>query len=351
MGLICLVLNGCIADKFIETGPVEIEPQSSATVVTMPPSMGPQPTEVEQNRNNDVTNCNWPPILLSGSTVTSFIWSEDSSLLYFTNEDVKGWNVYSIEHQEIISQKDASVYPPNENIGSYEEFANDFGITNYEQIFLSPNVNQVIFTERKGDALRVYTKELNSDIEVLLGEISGVIGELFWNDDGSKLLISVDWQSPLGVSDSYVYSVDLASRKIKTEIPNKPEYQGVTLIGVTPDYKWMLFVKYYDVDRSIWIRKINSSEEVKTSVKAPPLDFRWLSGISFLGVGYLDNYDSIKVFTYNLLEDKSDLLTTNSLDVHPGFVNSVLISPDQKHIAFVSKGGQNLYMLNCYGDG
>ena len=231
--------------------------------------------------------------------------------------------------------------------GPVTDVASNYGLVDYEDLFVSPDGTKVIFTERNGNVLAV--KMLTGkDTALDLGSISGMVDKAYWNDEGTELLISMDWQSPVGIANSYVYGVNLINRTINSVIPNDEEHQGTTLIGVTHDFRWILFVKYYGLDRSIWLKEIVSGKELKTNVVAPPLHFRWLSSSAFIGVGYFDDFRSIKAYVYDLESNVGRLVVEDSINAHLNILNSVLISPNLKYIAYIEQDSQKLYIIRCY---
>lgn len=307
----------------------------------------PNSLQEECTLHNEETPCQCITTLATDSKVVGITWSVDSQRLFFKEaDDPENWNVYSMDQKRIVEQirrlpDDLVSLDPVTSKGSI------YGIVDYEDLFVSPDDAKVIFTERNGTDLTVkMLTDRNTTVE--LGSIFGMVDKAYWNEEGSELIISMDWQSSIGIAESYIYRVDLVNRTINSAIPNDEEHQGTTLIGVTPDFKWMLFVKYYGLDRSIWLREIVSEKELKTNVVAPPLHYRWLSSSTLIGVGYFDDFHSIKVYVYDFESNLGRLVGVDSINAHLYILNSVLISPNLKYIAYIEQDSQNLYIVRCF---
>ena len=310
-------------------------------------TIGPNFSQGECTLQKEESLCRCATTLVTDSNVLGITWSMDSQDLFFREADnSENWSVYSITQKRVIEQINKLPDNPNGFDPATGE-ASTYGIVDYEDLFVSPESTKVVFTLRNGDDLAVKMLT-DKDTVVDLGSIFGMVDKVYWNDEGTELLISMNWQSPVGIADSFVYKVDPINRTINSAIPNDAEHQGTTLIGVSPDFKWILFVKYYGLDRSIWLREIVSGKELKTNVGAPPLHYQWLSSSTFIGVGYFEDVRSIRVYTYDIVKNVGRLVGTDSINAHPYISNSVLISPNIKYIAFIEQNSQKLYIIRCY---
>lgn len=258
-----------------------------------------------------------------------------------------------------LEAKKLQEFPKQENVDNFrqpgenpEQIAIDFGVSDYLDIFLTPDEESVIFLKSADDKNSVFLKSKDDANVILLGKIHGAISEAYWINNGAELLLSIDWFSPIGIGDAYVYRVDSINLRIDIEIPNRPEYRNLTTIGVTPNDDQLLYVTYAEQDRSVYLHNLTTKVETKTGVQFPPMDYQWLSDDEFLAVGYLKdktspNNTSVYAYKYNISRDELTLLFDNPLNVHQFIKNAIQISPSGKLIAFIQAGDQALFVVKC----
>lgn len=301
----------------------------------------------------DVSSCVWSSEQIYPEGINSFFWSDDSNTIIFSIESKQSLTKYDLEAkklQELPEQENVDYFrQPGENL---EQIATDFGISNYLDIFLTPDEKSVVILKSADDENSVFLKSKDNENIVPLGKIHGAISEAYWINNGTELLLSIDWLSPIGIRDAYVYRVDLVNLRIDIEIPNRPEYRNLTTIGVTPNNDWLLYVTYAEQDRSVYLHNLTTKVETKTAVQFPPMDYQWLSDDEFLAVGYLKdktspNNTSVYAYKYNISRDELTLLFDNPLNVHQFIKNAIQISPSGKLIAFIQAGDQELYVVKC----
>jgi len=281
---------------------------------------------------------------IANMEVWKLAWSLDSQLLYFqTLENPKQWSVYSMQAKEVVEQINTL---PGELLHS--DYLNDkVAGVKYENLFISSEGTKTVFTERQGNDLKV--KVLIDDHSAIqLGSVTGMVDKVYWNDEGTALILSLDWQSPIGIADAYAYRVDLEKQALEAVLLNDEDHQGVTVIGVTPDFQRMLFVKYYGFDRSVWLGGISAGTESKTNLLSPPLDYQWLSNNILIGVGSFDDMYSTQVYIYDLGKNIGKLVGAGSINVERNRANSALISPNLESVAFIEENSEIPFLMRCY---
>lgn len=300
-----------------------------------------------------ISFCEWPPELIYSEGINTIFWSNDGKSIIFSTDNQDKWMKYDVESKTIQdlneSHNMAEYLQPQKNS---DEIALNFGIHDFSDLFLSPTEKSIVFLKSLDGENIVFLKSMDSPDVFSLGTIYGVISNVYWIKNGDELLLSIDWLSPRGIKDAYVYKVDLINKKIDIEIPNQPEYRNLTMIGVTPNHQSLLFVKYSEQDRSVYLHNLSSKLDTKTSVEFPPLTYQWLSDDEFFAVGYLKDKTypknaSFYVYKYNIYQKELSLLIDNPLSILPFSLNSALISPLGKQVAFIQSGNQALVLLTC----
>lgn len=300
-----------------------------------------------------VSSCEWPPVQIYSEGINSFFWADDSKNIIFSTENDKNWMKYDVEakvFQDLTETNSIDSY--RQPLKNPNEIAINFGINGFSDLYLSPDEMRVVFLKPMDGESAVFLKSADNPNVFSLGKIYGVIEKSYWIKNGDELLLTIDWLSPKGIKDAYVYRVDLVNKKIVIEIPNQPEYRDLSVIGVSPNSELFLYVKFSGQDRSIYLHNLSSKTETKTNVEFPPLTYQWLSDDEFFAVGYLKNKVSstnisFYAYKYNISQSETTLLLDKSLNIHPFILNAALISPSGKHVAFIQNGNQGLFMLDC----
>lgn len=354
IALFILIISGIACSA--STGSKPPFPSSTSTPkveISTTPSNDKNPVANDKaSIQQDVSSCR-PPEQVYPEGINSFFWSDDGKDLIFSIENKENLIKFDLEAnklEEIPNQQTLDKFRQSDE--NQEEIARNFGISNYSEIFLSPDEKSVVFLKTVDEEKFVFLKSSDRANEVPLGKIYGVINAAYWINNDDELLISIDWLSPLGIGDAYVYRVDLVNLTIDIEIPNSPEYRNLTTIGVTPDDHWLMFVSYAGQDRSVYLHDLSTKMDLRTGVPFPPLDLHWLSEDEFVAIGYLkDNTSHYNVayfvYKYNIPRDELTLLLENSFNVHPFMSDVASISPSGKFMAFIQAGNRALFVVKC----
>jgi hypothetical protein len=191
-----------------------VEPETTSIVTSTPTK------EIEKSLTpeftNDVTEsnpCQLPPVIISKKPTTEFTWIDDSKLLY--QEASAKYFIY-----DTYTGMSEPSTTPIEGGEVYDDIiAKNFGIGDYLHIYLSPKGNFIVFTKRNEEGYTLYQKELGTSSQLEIGNIRGVIDKHYWINDGEDLILTMKWQSPLGIKEAYVYNSCL-------DKPNSPDFQS-----------------------------------------------------------------------------------------------------------------------------
>ncbi|MBI4761335.1 MAG: hypothetical protein ACOYYF_03500 [Chloroflexota bacterium] len=283
--------------------------------------------------------CNWPPVQVSEIEVSSFYWSEDGTVLMYREKNGnEKWYVYTLstgETREYASEFDLTETP------------DVFGIQNYVDFFTPPEGRYIVYTQSIQSGYAVYLKNWDERESVFLGNIKGRVDQNTWLDKGTKLILSIDWSSPLGAPEAYIYLVDILKKELKVIIPHTSEYEDITYFGVTPDESRVIFTSYSGNNRLLRLWNLKDNSTVTTKVQAP-LTFKWLpNNQEFIAVGYQNSSLNPSIFIYNIDDNTVRYLLPFEVKAHPYIKSAIQISPNFRTIAFIDKDHQNLYTIDC----
>lgn len=287
--------------------------------------------------------CEWLPQHMPPLMRYNLHWSQDSKILYYTETfELTNWNSYRIEdnQDEKLVRAPEFLLPPD-----VRQVAMNCSITSYEDIYISPSKDAILYTQRDQNNLRIYLKKNCHDEEIRMGEMYGVIDQWLWLNNGDKILVSMDWQSPLGVTEAYVYLIDLLCDTVSIVIQNSPEYFDTTLLGYTPDENWAMYLVYSDQERNLRFFNINTSESKTSSVPYPPKAYRWISPTKLLAVGPLSaGSPGDSVYVYDYYNDQTQVIFPAAVRPYHG---DVQISPDGKSIAYIDADSLETRIISC----
>lgn len=276
------VMSTITLTESVKTG----TPTPVSKTPTQPPDLLPTLTATPQQ------NCAWPPTIIANAG-SDWSWVTKDELLFYAEDQ---WWIYNV----VTRQKNG--YTPDADflIPSWErgnELARKFGVASQEDISLSPDGQSVIYTlEVEDDFREVYVKKQAQDA-ILIGKIYGMVDQFFWLE-GDHVLIAIGWQLVPGTTDAYVYTADLAEKKIEILIPTKT-YENVYTLGVSPDSRYLLFRQLKGDLRSVWLWDL-STGEVRFLNLQTPIDFAWVPGKNqFMAVGRLRDEDTIDIYIYD----------------------------------------------------
>lgn len=336
--ILSMFLGSCNQESILQTSNGSTPPDLTAPITsTIPDSATLTPTV---NAKSVDSICDWPPTQIVGVAISSFHWSDDSADLVYKEKNGE-WFIYTISSGET-----------KEHIVGSEttEEPDVFGIQSYEDFFVSPDGKSVVFTTMNQDGSSIYLKKLDDEEPVFLGNIKGLIDKYEWSHDGTRLFLSIDWQSRLGATEAYVYSVDIFEKKVNVVIPHSSEYVDITYFGIAPDDSKLLYVTYAGKDRPLILWNLEDGTSTITDIHVP-LTYRWLpDSQEFVAAGYQYQDDgSLKqhIFTYNIETGLVRYISPFQVNAHPNIKDAIQISPSLTKIAFISEDQQNLYLIDC----
>jgi hypothetical protein len=184
---------------------------------------------------------------------------------------------------------------------------------------------------------------------VYIGSISGKVNSSYWFTSKEKVLLAVDWQSPLKIGDGYIFTVDLARRNIVALLPNTDEFRNSSYVGVSPDEQWLLFVRFSGINRNIILKNVNTGKQIESTLHNP-IDFKWLTkenklvAVTFFRTGNLD----FQIFPviYDFDSQTEIKMTTDPLPISLNREFETTISPNLNYIAYIGEG-EKLFLVDC----
>lgn len=310
--------------------------------ITYTPTRTPYPpTKTPIEFTLEVTEsypCQWPPVIISKKTTAEFAWVDDSKLLY--QEASAKYFIY-----DTYTGNSEPSTTPIEGSEIYDGIiAQNFGIGDYLNIYLSPKGNFTVFTKQNEEGYTLYQKELGTSSQLEIGNIKGVIDKHYWINDGEDLILTMNWQSPLGIKEAYVYKIDTKNNQIDIIIPNAPEFRELTVFEITPDQESLLYILYSGDDRFIQIYNFVTKAITQTEIWNP-WSIQWIPNSNeLIVVGRLGTGEPYSIYKYNISTNKL-MMTNLTFD----FVHSMLveISRNAKYIAYIDEKTQDLLVIDC----
>jgi Tol biopolymer transport system component len=281
--------------------------------------------------------CVWPPTQIADVEVRNFIWSDDNLNLIYKEKGGE-WYIYTIssgETREYIL--DSEITEPPEA----------FGIQSYYHFFISPDGKSVVYTIVNQDGFSIYLKNLDEEAPVFLGDIKGWIEKYEWLNDGTRLILSINWLMKLGAPEAYVYMVDIIEKKVNVIIPSSSEYRDISYFGITPDDSKLLFVTYSGPDRSLRLWDMTDDSVIVTKIHQT-LTFKWLpNSQEFVAAGYQNESLKVRIFIYNIETGIVRYMSPFQIDDLANYLDAIQISPNLKNIAFIDGEHLHLFLIDC----
>ena len=333
------ILVACApSTKIVTPFPVS---EASTIVVTKPaPTVLSTLSRLTSSTSASQSGCVLPPIQISNSDIRRFYWSEDSKLILFKEKAGQVWYRYNIATGETAT--DIAEFP-----ATSADVFHRFDIQNYQEAFISPSNEIVVFTRKVAEIYEVYYKYLNAKQEQYLGKIYGSIKKVDWFSDETNAILAMDWQAPV-VQDAYVYLISFSESQFTIVMPVPGHYWNVEYLGLTPDNARFMFVSY---DGNPIVRLWNvATNEVSDTTMFNPRSFHWISENEIISVNpNRDELFFVDVLLYNIDTSETTYLADSKFDLAP-FIQNGLISPDGTSVAYIENKTDNLYWTKCVQD-
>lgn len=339
--LVLLFTGGCYGNIASSPFPSQTPSQSSITTSTLSPSETAMANASQTPRPKDTISsyrCKWPPILISGEKTTDFYWLPNGNELVFKQEGSSEWFVYALE-DGIINKYDPSIV--------YTRTPEPVDISDYSDLFISPDRESIVYTRSIEGGYRIFASPKYQGKDRFIGEIKGKIDQAIWIQNGDKLIISIDWQSPLGAREAAVYLIDLVNVSLKVIIPSTLDLPNISIFGITPDENQILFTSYSgDIQLRLW--DLSDGSLHNTNIY-PPITLKWLPDkITFVAVGVKDDTLRQFLYQYNIQKDVMENLLPNELRIKQYRKDVIQISPTLKWIAFIDEDDL-IKIIDCNG--
>ncbi len=331
---ILVLLCGC-TPSVVQTPRIPTPLSTGLPVTTLISTLLPasQPSATSQ------IGCTLPAIKISDQSIRYFYWSDNSKLIFYKEKDGQIWHSYDI----------ASGQTNTVNIETAETPLFDsstFGINNYEEVFVSPEQEIVVFTRGMHEQYEIYYKAINEQQEHYLGLIRGYIKKVDWLTNEEKAIIAMEWQAPIGIREAHLYMVNFAKNELEIEIPRVKDYPNIEYLGLTPDEKRVLFVSYGNEQNDVTVKLWDiATNEITSTPLLNPRDLKWVSESEILSVSpnkALFSIVDIQLFDIN----DSKLTNLGQVSIEP-FIVSIQISPNGSSIAYIENETDNLYWMVC----
>jgi hypothetical protein len=293
----------------------------------------PQPSATSQ------VGCILPPTIISDQNIRYFYWSNNSEQILYKEKDGQTWYSYDIASAQTTPAILQATETPLVNYIA-------FGVNNYEEIFVSPEQEIIVFTRGTPENYDVYYKSVDEQQEHYLGVIQGYIKEIDWFIRGKKAAIAMEWQSPAGIPEAHLYLIDFSEDKLAVEIPRMDEYPNIEYFGLTPDETRIMFVSYGNEQNDVTVKLWDiSTNEITSTPLLNPRDLQWVSESELLSVS--PNKALFPTVDIQLFDINDSMLTNlGDVSIEP-FIVSIQISPDGSSIAYIENETNHLYWTVC----
>jgi len=286
--------------------------------------------------------------LLTTQEVSQFHWSEDGSRIYYLPEknrttwceyDFNNGGSIPVDEQKSELDRTKDEYEEREWIAE-----NQFEIDDYSDIFIAPDERTILYSQWDGKVNRIFQKSFEDKESQYIGVVQGVIAEGFWFDDQEKILVSIDWQSPVYIPEAFGYVIDLKEDQIKPVNLSVGEYPNTSIIGLTPDEQWVMFVSYSGEDRFVRLLNLMTNEVVITKIWNQPIDFQLDEDANKVNiVGYVDDEGEMYLYQYDFTKNDFSWIRDEPI---PVYFREIRISPVGLRIGYLAED-QILYLLDC----
>jgi hypothetical protein len=338
-------------------------PEPTANLITQIPNLTITPGHgTEQGCKSKLIQITLPP-------VPEFYWSDDGKTLYFRDVGLGGgWQGYSTSNNEYFIS-------PNFTPTTPESIAQTFNITDWWDLSLSPEEDQLIFT-RKSEAsleptpnppdeaasnifyLDLYVIKKGSDKPIHLGQIDGQIERILWFPDGTKALVIGTYypHGPFRVASVPMWIVDL------NDYSMTPLYIGdlgtdlTAIDGISPDGQWVIyhFLDGATTAKTIRMRNITNGDDqellltpyVRILQTLP--DGRHMVILNRLERQNPDVETLMAPYVISVFDMKTNRdVPLTAHDIYPAYYVSdpVKLSPDMSFLAYVEDGSGRLWLL------
>lgn len=330
--MVTILLSGCTPQS---------TPTSNSSVDASDVSLTPTPfmAMTIQPSTTSQVGCILPATKISDRNIRHFYWSDSSGQILYKEKDGQIWYSYDIVSGQTTSGTIQATETPFVD-------SSVFGISNYEEVFVSPEREIIVFTRGTHEKYEVYYKAINEQQEHYLGLIRGYIKEVDWLANEEKAIIALDWQAPIGISEAHLYMVNFSENELVIEIPRMKDYPNIEYLGLTPDEKRVLFVSYGNEQNDVTVKLWGiSTNEITSTPLLNPRELQWVSESGLLSVS--PNKDLFSIVSVQLFDVNDSTLTNlGDVSIEP-FIVSIQISPDGSSIAYIENETNDLYWTVC----
>ncbi len=333
--LLSLFLWGCSTQNMIATFSITQQPQP--TIILATSEIG-EVTPTNPAVTEKKESCQIRSITITDQNIGNIQWLPNGVDLWYQRQGDDRQYVYNLDtntSNPYFSQVTSTPIPFR--IDGY----------NIQEFYTSPTGDDTVFTVKSdAEGSPVYVVDGGSQKISFVGKIKGAIDDALWLDNGKKLLIAIDWRSPLGAQEAYAYMVDISNKKIAILLPNNSMYSDIAILGLTPDERYVLFTSYAGAKRTLQAFEIATGKSFQTGI-VPPVALKWLSkpGI-FLAAGFTADSALPRIYTYDFKTGEITYLIADPIDVNLDKLNSLKISPTRPSIAFINQKSE-ITLIDC----
>ena len=286
--------------------------------------------------------CVWPPVAITDDP-DSFSWLPNDTLFFALKNEF--WIYFPQDRQLVLSAEGNPQVPEEEY---KQQLASNFGVTDYDDIFASPDGKIIIYllSSSEDGYKQVYMK-MQLDNSIYLDEIYGKVDDVFWLGD-ERLIIAIDGWAPPGTKEAFAYLVSLTEMGIVPLLPIN-EFRNVQVLGASPDGEYILFRQLIGNARDLWLLRMQTGEARSLALYSP-IDFAWVPGENqFIAIGKLQEGTRYNLYTYDYVDNTTRILSN---PIQSGFPFLAYFSPSSKYVVFTGVNHNNrednhLYLLDC----